>query len=155
MATVSEIKARLAEIALTVPGIKRAYANAPQSLPPTDLPIIIPFAGPVVSPVRISEELYSQVRQFILRLYVKPIQQGYDGEAEKAVEPFLDTVRDTFLAHPALGTGVYADLPDGIEEITWQGDNGISVLPYGGEYLGAEFRLTVASLHQVNISTYE
>jgi hypothetical protein len=152
---ISAIKTRLAEIALTVPGIKRTYANAPQSLPDTDLPIIIPFAGPVVAPKRISEELYSQGRQFILRLYVKPIQQGYDGEAEKAVEPFLDTVRDTFLAHPALGTGIYAELIEGVEEITWQGDSGVSVLKFGEEYLGAEFRLTASTMHQVNISNYE
>lgn len=153
---ISAIKTRLAEIARTVSGIKRAYTNAPQSLPATDLPIFVPFAGQVVNPHRISQELYGEGRQFILRLYVKHIQQGYDGEAEKAVEPFLDIVRDTFLAHPALGTGIYAELLDGIEEITWQGDNGISVLSFAGEnYLGAEFRLTVATLHQVNVSTYE
>jgi hypothetical protein len=153
---ISVIKTRLAEIARTVAGVKRAYAEAPQSLPASDLPIFVSFAGPVTAFSNLGEQLGEETRTYLLRLYVKPIQQGYDGEAEKAAEPFLDSVRDKFLSHPALGLGTEAAQIAFVEKMTWQGDGGLAVLPFAGEnYLGAEFRISVQTLVPIAITAYE
>jgi hypothetical protein len=152
----SVIKTRLAAIAKLVSGVKRTYAEAPQSLPESDLPIAIPFAGPVAAYDEVFETLGEETRTYLVRLYVKPIQAGYDGEAERAVEPFMSRFRDVFLAHPALGLGTSASLIPFIERTTWLGDNGIAVLPFGDtKFLGCEFRLNVKIAVPIAIANYE
>jgi hypothetical protein len=154
--SISVIKTRLAAIALTVTGITRAYAEAPASLPPMDVPMFCSFVGPVTAFEKRSEQLGQETRQYIGRLYVRPIQQGYDGETEKAVEPFLTSVRDVFLAHPLLGLGSNITPIPFVRNVTWLGDGGIVVLPFGGDsFLGAEFRLSVSALTPIVIANYE
>jgi hypothetical protein len=156
MPTLNALKTRLAAIAATVSGLRRAYAEAPASLAPGDLPIFIPFVGPVSAFGRISDQLAEETRTYNLRLYVKPVQAGYDGEAERAVEPFLTSLRDAFLAHPALGLGSASSQIPFIESMTWLGDGGIVVLPFAGEnFLGAEFRLSVKAIVQITLAGYE
>lgn len=154
--TINALKTRLAAIGATISGVKKTYTEAPASLPPGDLPILILFTGPVTAFGRISEQLAEETRTYTLRLYVRPIQAGVGGEAERAVEPFLTSLRDAFLSHPALGLGTALSQMPFIESSTWLGDGGIVVLPFAGEnYLGAEFRLSVKSIVQVALSAYE
>jgi hypothetical protein len=105
---------------------------------------------------KLSEQMGEETRQYMCRLYVKSIQQGYDGETEKAVEPFLSSLRDVFLAHPLLGLGSSITQIPFVRAVTWLGDGGIVVLPYGGDsFLGAEFRLSVSVLVPIGIAAYE
>lgn len=152
---ISQIKTRLAEIARTVSGIKRAYANAPQSLPDSDLPLIIPMTG-AATLTRMGENLAEETRLFLIRLYVVPIQAGFDGEAERKVEPFFDSVRNAYLSHPLLGNGAKDSALPFVIRSAWNGDGGVMVLPYAGQnYLGAEFRLSLTTLAPIGIAAYE
>lgn len=150
------IKTRLTEIADSVDGVKRSYSQSPMTLPNADLPAIVCFTGPVLSSVRLSDSLMEETRKFILRLYVTSIQSGYDGDAERKVEPFFTSVRDTFLKHPGLGLGTSGSALRFVEKMAWAGDGGVMVLPFAGDqYLGTEFNLSVKSILPIALSDYE
>lgn len=155
MTTMLQIRQRLAEIQRSVPGVRRAYAFAPQSLPESDLPLFCTFSGSAtVTPL--GETLLEETRTWLMRLYVKPVQAGYDGEAEKAVDEYLLSVRDAFLSHPLLGNGTKDSALPFVEKAVWLGDSGIQVLPYAGQnYLGAEFRVNIVSIVPVIMAGYE
>jgi hypothetical protein len=151
---ISDIKTRLAAIAETVPDIKRAYANAPALLPESDMPIVCAFVGPEVRSGAGNPAEFT--RTFLLRLYVVPVQAGYDGEAERRVEPFLMSVRDVFLSHPRLGLGTAQSALAFVRRAEWLGDGGVAVLPYARQqYLGAEFRLNVSMIVPIQYAKFE
>jgi hypothetical protein len=155
MTTLQQVRERLAEIQRTVTGVKRAYAWAPQSLPDSDLPLFCTFTGPATVTM-LAETLLEETRTWLMRLYVKNVQAGVDGEAEKAVDEFLLSVRAAFLAHPLLGNGNKDSTLAFVERAAWMGDNGIQVLTYAGQpYLGAEFRLNLVTIIPVTIAGYE
>jgi hypothetical protein len=151
----SDIRQRLADIQKTITGVKRVYVWAPQSLADSDLPVFCTFAG-TATVNTLSETLAEETRTWLMRVYVKPILQGIDGEAEKLVEPFLANVRNVFLSHPLLGKGAKDSVLPWIEKATWLGDNGIQVLSYAGQnYLGVEFRLAITTIVPISIALYE
>lgn len=155
MTTMMQVRQQLATIQRSISGIRRAYIFAPQSIPDSDLPLFCTFTGSA-SCAPLSETLFEETRIWIMRLYVKPMQAGYDGEAEKAVDEFLVSVRDTFLSHPLLGNGVEDSTLPFVKKAVWLGDNGIQVLSYAGQnYLGAEFRLNITTIVPVTIAKYE
>jgi hypothetical protein len=154
-ATMDAIRQRLAEIQASVTGVKRAYVRAPQSLADSDLPAFCTFVG-LASINPIGETLAEEVRTWLMRLYVKPILSGIDGEAEKAAEEFLIQVRNTFLSHPQLGKGAKDAVLSFVEKVVWLGDNGIQILPYAGQnYLGVEFRMNIVTIVPLTIAKYE
>lgn len=155
MTTLTAIKTRLAELQRTVVGVMRAYTDAPSSLPHADLPIFLNFIGPATY-APLGETLAEETRTFIMRLYVKPIQSGFDGEAEAAVTEYLAAARDVFIAHPKLGKGILGSALDFVERADFLGDNGVSVLPYAGEtFIGAEFRINVVIVVPHAIAKFE
>lgn len=152
---VSTVKTRLADIGLTISGVKRAYANAPQSLPDSDLPILAIFTGSATL-APLGQTLAEEIRTYLLRLYVAPVQAGYDGEAEKKVEPFLTGARAVYLSHPLLGNGAKDSTLPFVTRVAWGGDGGVMVLSYAGQnYIGAEFRVNVTSLVPIGVAAYE
>jgi hypothetical protein len=153
---INTIKTRIAEVALTVPNVKRAYAEAPKALPESDLPALVSFVGPVTSFEKHGDEMAEETRTYIVRLFVKPVGAGYDGDAEKAAEPFVTSLRDTFLSHPRLGLGSYVSQIPFVTLMRWLGDGGISTFPYAGNsYLGIEFRISVSVMVPIGIAKYE
>ncbi|GAP10612.1 hypothetical protein BECAL_01785 [Bellilinea caldifistulae] len=151
----TDIRQRLVEIQSNIAGVKRAYMWAPQSLADSDLPVFCNFAG-ASTVSQISETIVEETRTWLMRLYVKPVLQGIDGEVEKAVEPFFSNVRDTFLSHPMLGSGAKDSVLPWIEKVTWLGDSGIQVLSYAGQnYLGIEFRLSITKIVPISTASYE
>lgn len=151
----NDLRQRLADIQKMVTGVKRAYVYAPQALADSDLPAFCTFVGSAAMNA-LGETLAEETRTWLMRLYVKPILQGIDGEAEKAVEPFLASVRNTFLSHPLLGKGTKDSVLPYIEKAAWLGDSGIQVLGYAGQnYLGVEFRLAITMIVPVSIALYE
>ena len=151
----TSIKSRLAELERTVVGIKRAYADAPASLPHADLPIFLNFVGPATY-TKLGETLLEETRLFYARLYVKPIQGGIDGEAEASVTEYLGGARDVFIAHPHLGKGTAGSALNFVESSEYLGDAGVMVMPFGGEqFLGSEFRLSVTTVVSRLIAKFE
>ncbi|RJR09993.1 hypothetical protein C4588_04190 [Candidatus Parcubacteria bacterium] len=146
---ITQIRAKLAQIQSSINGIKRVYEYAPMSLAPSDLPAFVTFIGTVI-PRFIGEQLIEETRSFLMRLYVIPIQSGIDGEAEKAVEPFMGSVRDAFLSHPALYNLEF------VRQVNWLGDGGIQILSYAGEnYIGVEFKISIVQFAPIIIAAME
>lgn len=151
----TSIKSRLAELERTVPGIKRAYTNAPASLPPVDLPIFCNLVGPATY-TKLGETLLEETRLFYARLYVKSIQGGIDGEAEAAVTEHLIAVRDMFISHPHLGKGTVGSALDFVENSEYLGDGGVMVMQFSGDqFLGSEFRINVTTVVSRSIAKFE
>ena len=137
----------MTEIQAAITGIKRAYVNAPMSLPESDLPLFCNFIGPSTTDYdQYGDGDALQMREFTMRLYVMIAQAGVNGEAEKKVEPYIPLVYAAFLARPGLSsatTGHTAPLA-GIRGAFIYSDGGISVLPFAGQdFIGCEFKLRV------------
>lgn len=151
----TSIKSRLAELERTIIGVKRAYTEAPAILPHADLPIFCNFVGPATY-TPLGETLAEETRTFVMKLYVKPIQQGVDGEAESSCVEMLIPARDVFIAHPHLGNGAVGKTLNFVERAEYQGDSGILVLPYANEtFIGAEFRMNITTVVLRQIAKYE
>lgn len=152
---IAATKAQLSSIVLETPGVKQVYAYAPQNIPNADLPLAVIFTG-ANTWTTISDDLAEETRTYLIRLYVTPIQSGYDGEAERRVEPFLESLRAVILKHPRLGNSMPGGTIDYILRVVYNGDTGITILPYAGQnYLGVESKVAVTSLVPVEIAKYE
>lgn len=156
---ITAVKTRLSEIQAAITGVKRAYLNAPLSIPESDLPLFINYTGQAQN----DYELYgdgeiNEAREFIMRLYVAPIQAGISGEAEAKVEPFFPLVYAAFGARPGLSsatTGHTSPLA-GIKFAFIMADGGVSVLQFAGEsFIGAEFRIRVTDIQSYTLAQGE
>lgn len=143
--SVVTVKTRLATIQAAITGVKRAYAQAPLSLPDSDLPCFVNFTGAATHESRVGgADVDAETRQYLMRLFIKKSGQGIDGEAERLCEPFFDLVRDTFMARPGL------EQLNSVQLARLLGDSGVNALVYAGEqYIGIEFRLQVMELLRV------
>lgn len=135
--SIDAIKTQLANTQEGVTGVKRAFAQAPNTLSPADLPAFVNFTGAAeYSGASFGAQRIE--RNYLMRLFVAPVSRGIGGEGERLVEPFFERVRAAFPASTLDGKVVKAQLA---------GDTGVSVLPFGGvEYLGIEFRLQTIEL---------
>lgn len=137
-ATITQVRAAIAAVLAGVSGIKRIYTTAPNSLPPADLPAVAIYAGPATYAERGFGINDGETRQYLIRLYVKPVQQGIPGEAEVECEPFFAPIRAAFPPGDRLGRLA------GSLEAFLTGDQGVGRLPLGGSfYLGVQFTLEV------------
>ncbi len=134
---ISAIKTRLVEIQESIDGITRAYDNGPASLPETDLPLFVNFAGGQnLEPG--SGDTIHEARDFLMRLYVSNAQSGLDGEAEAEVEQYIAPVYSAFDQEMLLSAIPF------VRDAVIVSDGGVVVLPYAGvQFLGIEFRLRV------------
>lgn len=155
--SVATVKTRLAAIQETISGVKRAYAQPPLSLPASDLPAMVNFAGAATHEWRVAgNDVDLETRAYLMRLYVAPLTTGVPGEMERLCEPFFVSVRDMFAARPGLGLGTKGSHLTGVQLAILQGDSGVSVMTYGGaQYVGVEFRLQVTELVEVNYADYD
>jgi hypothetical protein len=161
--SILDLKTRLARIAKAVAGVKRVYTHAPANLPPGDLPLMCIFTGPGTHNWKANgAEEDSESRGFVLRLYVRPAQGGVvDGEAERAVEPFLEAVAAAFGSRPGLSAPAEGASPaqpplQYVLSSELQSDSGPVILGYAGnEYLGVEWKLNVFLIRQVSLAKYE
>lgn len=155
--TVETVKPRLAQIQKTVTGVKRAYAQAPGAIPPGDLPLFLNFTGPSENNWEIlGEDGDVETRMYLMRLLVRQIGQGIDGEAERLCEPFFARVRNTFAARPGLGSGTAGSHLAGVQAAVIRGDSGVSIIKHAGEeFIGIEFKLEVREYVEVVYEDYE
>lgn len=155
--TVATIKSRLVQIQKTITGIKRAYAQAPGAIPPGDLPLFLNFTGPSQNNWEIlGDDGDLETRLYLMRLLVRQLGQGIDGEAERLCEPFFASVRDTFAARPGLGLGTSGSHLAGVQIAALLGDSGVSVIKHAGEeFIGIEFKLEVREYVEIVYADYE
>ena len=147
MLALNDIKTRLTEIQAAITGVKKAFIDSPPSLAEADLPLFLNFTGPATTDYAMygdGEAL--QTRDYLMRMYVTPVQAGESGEAEKAVEALIPAIYGAFFARPGLsGTAMGHTAPlAGIREATIISDTGVSVFTFAGaQYLGTEFKIRV------------
>lgn len=155
--TVATVKARLAVIQVGITGVKRAFAQAPGTLPPGDLPLFANFTAAARHNWQIiGDDQDLETRLYLMRLYVRELGQGIDGEAERLCESFFTSVRDTFAARPGLGLGTAGSHLAGVQLAVFLGDSGVSVLRHNGQdFIGIEFRLEVSEYVEVNYEEFE
>ena len=134
----------------------RAYVQARFSLPETDLPAWIIFTNAATYPVppdQTVERLARETRDMALCLYVSVAQSGTDGEAEAAVEPYIEMARNLIQSHPLLYDGILADIVPGIMRAYLVRDEGVVVLKYGMQnpiqYNGLRFTLRIEGYNEV------
>ena len=137
---IPETKAALAAVLATATGIVRAEAYAPRSIAAADLPCALVFTGPATYDDYGPDPNARRVtRTYTVRVYVTPIAGGLNGEAEAAVEPFFDAVRDVLAASPTLNRTVL--------QARLLRDNGVQVFNYAGsDYLGCELQAQVIDI---------
>lgn len=139
MSNNADIKTALANIMAGVSGIKRSFAYAPASLPAGDLPAAVVFSGKAIYKRQGYQTSPTPDRTFMVMLYVKPLGQGIDGEAERLCDPFFDRIPAAIAASPRLGL-------DSVMLSTLKTDSGAARLSYNGQvdaYLGASFEIFV------------
>jgi len=146
---IETIKTQLATIQSNITGIKRAYAQAPNSLPPADMPVMVNFTGAAAL-----DDLggYQQTisRTYKMRLYVAPLGSGISGEAERLCEPYFERVWQQFAARPGL------ENLTGVLNAQILRDSGVIVLDYAGErYIGIEFALQTMEVMEVAYAANE
>lgn len=144
MSDIADIKTALQTILASVDGINRTYAYPPRSVPVSDLPAAVVFTGPAQYDNQVLGRMNRlETRTFLVRVYVKPIAAGIDGEAEQAVEPFLRSVPAAFQNRLGLPGEDGKDLPF-VQQATASSDQGVRVMEHNGDnFLGAEVRIEV------------
>lgn len=139
MGDMADIKASLAAIIGEVEGVKRAYAYAPASLPPGNLPAAVIMTGKAVYERQGYLSDPNPERTFVVLLYVKLTGQGIDGEGERLCDPFFERIAAALAAHPRLEL-------DSVLLATLKNDSGVVKMTYsdaGESYLGASFEILV------------
>jgi len=136
---IADIKTSLAAIIGEVEGVKRAYAYAPASLPPGNLPAAVVLTGKAIYQRQGYLSDPNPDRTFTVLLYVKQTGQGIDGEGERLCDPFFERIAAALAAHPRL------DL-DSVLLATLKSDSGVVKMTFseaGETYVGASFEILV------------
>lgn len=138
--TVATVKTALATIQGDVLGLK-AYAQGPLSL--SDLPCIVNFTGAAQYDASQSDAV-EMTRRYIMRLFIREVGQGIDGEAERLAEPWFPAVLNCFAARRRLGNTAY------VRTSRLLSDSGLQVSIYAGvQYLAIDFVIEVTEWSEV------
>lgn len=133
----------------------RANAQAPMSLAETDFPTWIIFTGPATYPIpgdQTDRRLAKETRDFTASLYVGIAQAGIDGEAERKVQPYVNTARNIIQRHVRLWDGDPLHEVPGVQRGYLIRDTGIATLRFGSapvQYLGISYVVRVDVLNEV------
>jgi len=139
--SVATVKAALADIQHDVVKLT-AYAEGPTALP--HAPAMVNFTGPAQYDFSQSDAL-EVTRRYTMRLYLREVGQGIDGEAERLAEPWFAAVANCFAARRRLEQTQYVKTSRLIS------DSGLQVSEYAGrQYLAIDFVLEVKEWSTVN-----
>lgn len=151
--TVDFVRARLAALQRQIPGVVYVHDRIPASLNSAELPCFVTrVAEARYNMVTLGEQVVSEERLYLMELYVADVQTGAEGQAEDMTIPFVDVVRDFFLAHPQLqisGSNV------AVYRAVLESDTGAVVgirypaVDSGTPYAGIRFSLRVYELHPI------
>ncbi len=137
--SVATVRAALVSLLSSVSGVKRVFAHAPNSLPPSDLPGVVLFTGPAEYEFAgMGRGMIQETRTYTAILYIAPVQTGIPGEVETACEPFFALVRNAVFNAPTLSGTAGVTMC----RVSSDGGAGVSSLG-GGTYAAIEFKITV------------
>ena len=151
--TVSFVRARLAALQGQIDGVKWVHDRIPASLNDAELPCFVTrVAEARYNTVTFGEQAVSEERLYLMELYVAEAQTGAEGQAEDMAVPFVDVVRDFFLARPQLQLSGSTEV---VYRAVLESDTGAVVgIRYpaaeGGKlYAGIRFSLRVYEIHPI------
>jgi hypothetical protein len=150
--TVDFVRARLAALQRLIPGIATAYDRIPASINNAELPAFVNRAAEArYNMTTLGEQAVSEERLYFMELYVAEIETGAPGQSEDMTVPFVDTVRDFFLARPQLQID---DSTEAVYRAVLESDTGAVVgIEYpqgsGKRYAGIRFSLRVYEIHHI------
>ena len=137
---VDTIKARLAEIQHDVLDVL-AYAQGPLAL--STMPVLVNFTGAAQYDYT-TADVVEITRRYVMRLYIREVGQGIDGEAERLAEPWFAKVYDCFSARRRLNGLAY------VRNSRLVSDSGLSVSQYAGQsYLAIDFTIEVLDWSEI------
>jgi len=145
--------ARIAAMAALIPGITTAFPSIPRVVQDAELPAVVIFPGEATYDVdTFGDNDVVETRLYRILFLIQKAAYGTEDQAQVAIEPFFNTIRDYFLARPGLElTG--AMLPQTVVyNATMLGDSGYQIIgyPQGSDYAAIEYRLQVVEFAEVN-----
>jgi len=150
------VRARLAEMQASIPGVRRAYDQLPVGIVNTaDLPLFLNFVRDTEYDIDSGEGFVYDTRTYVMWLLVKPVAEGTDSEGEQITEPFIPIVADYFISRPSLldlkGV-VTSELKSdsGPKRMVWPGTPSDPI----GVYWGIEFVLDVTEVSNISYTDY-
>ena len=141
-----DVSQRLADIADTIDGITKTFANVPRTVVAAELPAV------VIVPRNLLEERISygakaevqRERQYDIVFLALKVNQGTETQAQTAVESYLDTIRAAYISRPNLNI---TDATEHVLKSQLQLDTGFSIIPYGGDdFAGVIFPINVTTV---------
>lgn len=144
----TEITAKLAEIELTIPDIKRTFADAPNSIQPADMPAFYNITGRgVYFPA--GTNIVREERTYLARLVLAPIGAGLAGDTDKLAKKMIPIVKEFFLSrNDFLGM-------DSVEFFSCLGDSGPKTSLIGRDaFVVIDFELNIHELLYLNYVAY-
>lgn len=150
--TVDFVRARLAALARTIPGVTSAYDRTPASIETDYLPaFLFRVAEARYNLSTFGETAISEERLYYGELYVAELQKGAEAQAEDETTALLDTVRDFWLAHPQLQIN---GSTEAVYRAVLESDTGAVIgIEYpagsGRRYAGIRFNLRIYELHRI------
>ena len=135
----------------------RGYAQAPFSLPETDLPVACIFTRTATYPVpppQSYDRFYPETRDFDFAFFIAIAQSGLDGEAEARVEPYIDYCRDWISSHIQLYDEKTQNPIPGIQRSYIVKDTGVFIRKFNPDsvlYSGVSYTVRVEGK---NVITY-
>lgn len=145
--TVVTTSARIAAMAALIPGIQTAFASIPRVVQDAELPAVVIFPGEATYDVdTFGDNDVVETRLYRILFLIQKAAYGTETQAQVAIEPFFNTIRDYFLARPGLElTG--ATLPQVVVyDSVMLGDSGYQIIGYPdaqSSYAAIEYRLSV------------
>ncbi len=146
--------ARIAAMAQLIPGITVAFPSIPRVVQDAELPAVVVFPGEATYDVdTFGDNDVVETRLYRVLFLIQKAAYGTEDQAQVAIEPFFNTIRDYFLARPGLElTG--ATLPQTVVyNSTMIGDSGYQIIGYPDQqssYAAIEYRLSVIEFAEVN-----
>lgn len=141
---ISDITARIVQIAGTVAGIKKVYDPGPPNLVSDDLVCTWVYTDPAqYLDFDDDENQIQTVRLFRIQTACLTIAQGDPYSRESTVRPLIDTMVRKFQGYSTLNNLPY------VRSHRVVSDSGVVILPeYGGQFIGFEVRLSVEYLYE-------
>ncbi len=133
--TINEQIAAIVTLLGNVPGDLTHLDEHPRALQSRTLPCTVTTPGPAEYERGERGAGHLRVtRQLRIKVFIMPVEEGYEYQAERALKPYLTAIPDELAKHPLVR------LDDGRTfELTLDGgsDSGLSLLQYGNkQYAG-------------------
>lgn len=136
--SVQTTRARLAAMYALVTGITKAFPDIPRVVQDAELPAVVIWPGEATYDTDSGgDNDVLETRTYQAFLLVQNLQLGTENQAQIAVDPFIDRIRDYFLARPGLELTGASPPQMVVDNATLLRDSGYIVQNYGGVDYGA------------------